>query len=390
MRILLVHNYTEGFATGGEGRVFEDEAQILEQNGHDVYKLFCSNSEATEANLFGKAKAFWYAPWSPDGYARVNRAIREHKPDIVHIHNFFLVLSPSIFQAAKDNDVPVVVTLHNYRLVSPCSLLLRNGEICELCVGRNPWRILMYRCYRNNFLYSLLRYRFYYQSQKRYNWLSGIDRFIALTDFGKQMYVRGKLPAHKIRVKSNSIKDPLHGENPTKPGHGALFIGTITPEKGVCHLVDAWRKIDYPLDFFGDGSLRKKLENIASERMTFHGVVSRDEISEKLKQCAFLVMPSICFEGLPLVLLEAMAAGRPAVASRLGAMAHVVEDGVTGLLFEPGNTVDMREKINMMISNPSLCEQYGAAARRRYLDLYTPEITYRNLMKIYTEVLSER
>lgn len=388
MRILLIHNYTEGFAIGGEGKVFEDERKILEEHGHVVHPLICSNSEATEANLIGKAKAFWHAPWSPVGYARVAVAIKEFQPDIIHSHNYFLMLSPSIFRAAKDYYIPVVVTLHNYRLISPCSQLVRNGRICELCVGRNPWRILLYRCYRDNFLYSLLRYRFYYLSQKIHDWHSDIDKFITLTEFGKQMHIRGGIPSHKIIVKPNSCLDPLAGADQTEPGYGALFLGMITPEKGVENLVKAWEDIDYPLDLLGEGSMRKSLEAEAPAPVKFHGVLSYNEVFNKLRQCAFLVMPSIWYEGLPLVLIEAMASGRPVIASRLGAMAKVVEDGVTGLLFEHDNLEDMREKIMNMINSKELRVRLGRAARQRYLESYTPERTYEKLIQIYEETLT--
>lgn len=390
MRILLIHNYTEGFATGGEGKVFEDERKILEEHGHVVHPLICSNSEATEANLIGKAKAFWNASWSPVGYEHVAAAIKEFRPDIIHSHNYFLMLSPSIFRAAKDHHIPVVVTLHNYRLVSPCSLLLRNGRICELCVGRNPWRILLYRCYRDNFLYSMLRYRFYYLSQKFHDWHADIDKFITLTEFGRQMHIRGGIPSDKIFVKPNSCLDPLAGEDPAEPGYGALFLGTITPEKGVENLVKAWGDLDYPLDLLGEGSMRKSLEVQAPAQVRFHGVVSHSEVFNKLSQSAFLVMPSICYEGLPLVLIEALASGTPIIASRRGAMKTVVEDGVTGLLFEPDDVDDMREKVKTMINNRELRARLGRAARKRYLESYTPECTYEKLMQIYEETLTSR
>lgn len=388
MRILLAHNYTKGFATGGEGHVVEDEANILEAHGHKVCKLFCSNSEATDASLFGKACAFWNAPWSHDGYNRMATAIREFKPDVVHVHNFFLIFSPSVFKAAYDLNVPVAVTLHNYRMVSPCSQLLRNDKICELCVGRNPWRILLYRCYKNSFWASLLRYRSYYSSRRKYKWERYINAFVALTDFGKTKLMQSGLPEEKLFVVPNCASDPIDGQEPTKLGRGALFVGTVTRDKGISQLIEAWRKIDYPLTIVGEGDLRKDLEASAPKHVRFVGVQPRERVKQFYSNCAFIVMPSLCYEGFGLVSIEAMAMGRAVAVSGHGAVGSVVEDGVNGLHFIPGNVGDMRMKMQRLIDDHELTRKLGQCGRRTYLAKYTPEKHYENLMKTYEKISS--
>ena len=238
MRVLLVHNYTGKYAKGGEGNVFEDEADLLRAHGHDVRQYKCTNAEIMEGSLLQKLRAFINAPWSQYGYRVIREQIEEFKPDIIHIHNFFFILSPSVFRAAKDAGVPVVVTLHNYRFICPCSQLLRNGRICELCINKNPWRIMLYRCYRNSFWASLFRYLVYYLSKKKYGWLDDIDGFIALTEFAKHKYVQAGLPGERIYVKPNFIADPLSNnsfsENQKEYG---LFAGRISPEKGLDNLL---------------------------------------------------------------------------------------------------------------------------------------------------------
>ena len=390
MRILLVHNYTQGCATGGEGHVFEDEARILQENGHEVQKLFCSNSEATDASLTGKIRAFWLAPWSSDGYARMAKAIQAFKPDVVHVHNFFLILSSSIFKAARDHGVPVVVTLHNYRMVSPCSQLLRNGSICELCVGRNPWRILLYRCYKNSFWASLLRYRIYYLSRKIHRWERYVDAFVVLTAFGKAKMKEGGLPEDRLFIVPNCTTDPLGPNSAVPPGKGALFIGRLSAEKGMVNLIEAWRRIDYPLTIVGDGNLRSQLERTASSQVRFVGEQKIENVIQFLQDCAFLVIPSIWYEGLPLVLVEAMAQGRAVAVAGHGAMGAIVQNGQTGVHFKPGDVSDLREKVQQLIANPDLVHRLGLEGRKVYLSNFTPQKHYEALMETYKTVFSRR
>jgi glycosyltransferase involved in cell wall biosynthesis len=390
MKILIVHNYTQGFATGGEGHVFEDEATILQNHGHEVYKLFCSNSEATDARLIGKLRAFVNAAWSKDGHRRMSQAIEQFKPDIIHVHNFFLIYSPSIFKAAFDHGVPAVVTLHNYRMVSPCSQLLRNGKICELCVNRNPWRILIYRCYKKSFWASLLRYRIYYLSRKIHHWENYVDKFFALTCFGKDKLIESGMDASKLHILPNAVPDPLKNEPLSAPGNYALFIGMVEQHKGIERLIEAWQTIDYPLIVVGDGNLRKSLQSICPDNVNFLGIQSRQKIAELLRDCAFLVMPSIWYEGLPLVVLEGMSMGRAIVGSGHGAIAAVVKEGISGLHFMPGDVSDMRKKIKRLISDPELCRKLGENGRNEYLSLYTPERHYETLINSYEEVIRRR
>ncbi len=390
MNILLVHNYPKGFATGGEGHVFEDEAIILESNGHKVNKLFCSNSEATESNIINKFFYFKNATWSTDGYKRMESAIKIYNPDVIHVHNYYLILSPSIFQAAYDNNIPVVVTLHNYRMISPCSQLLRKNKICELCVGRNPWRILLHRCYKTSFWASLLRYRIYYSSRKKYNWERYVDLFIALTDFAKSKFIEGRMNKEKIYVVPNCIHDPKGEKVTNNNGYGALFVGRISKEKGISQLIEAWRHINYPLTVVGEGSLQKKLEKIAPENVNFVGLKTRNDIIELYKNCAFVVIPSIWYEGLPLVSIEAMAMGRAIAASGHGALSSIVEDGITGLHFKSGDISDMREKIQRLINDNELTRKLGQKGRERYLEKYTPQKHYENLITLYEKAISNK
>jgi len=386
MRILTVHNHYGHYLTGGEGNVLDAESELLEMHGHKVRKYVRTNSEVLNASLFDKIRAFWEAPWSENGYEAISREIKHFRPDVVHVHNFFLIISPSIFRAAKDAGVPTVATLHNYRLLSPCSQLIRNGKICELCLNRNPWRIMFHRCYRNSFWASLLRYRVYYMSKNKHRWLDDIDAFIALTQFGKDKFVEGGLPAERIYVKPNYVPDFSGLQLDYFHREGAVFVGRLSAEKGLKTLMNAWRRIDYPLAVLGDGPIRGEIESLAPKNVSFFGTVSHQEVLEQMKKAKFLVFPSEWYEGFPCVLVESLSMGLPVIASSLGAMAEIIDDGRTGLLFEPGNSEDLCKKVQILIEDRQLGKQIGLAVRQEYLDKYTPEKNYKILLDIYSRI----
>lgn len=387
MRILTLHNYTGNYAFGGEGKVFEDETRLLRDHGHEVCQYKCTNSEIMEAKLHKKIKAFINAPWSKSSYRTNQETIEKFKPDIMHVHNFFFILSPSIFRAAKDAGIPTVVTLHNFRFISPCSQLLRNGQICEICLNKNPWRIMLYRCYRKSFMANLFRYRIYYWGKKKYRWINDIDSFIALTEFGREKYIEGGLPAEKIYVKPNFIDDPITGGKNAPNGHGAIFVGRISKEKGLKTLMQAWLNVDYPLTVVGDGPQMAEIKSIAPKNVLFVGEKSNEEVMRAIQEASFMVFPSELYEGFPLTILEAMAAGRAVIASDLGPRGEMVHDKKTGLLFRAGDPDDLGEKAKYLADHPLHCTEMGRAARQEYLEKYTEKINYRMLIEIYEQTI---
>ena len=383
MRILTVHNYPGDYALGGEGNVFEQEAEMLCEHRHAVLPFRCTNAEFMTANIIKKARAFWNAPWSPYGYRLIQEQIRRFRPDVMHVHNFFFVLSPSILKAAKDAGVPTVTTLHNFRLISPCSQLFRNGRVCEKCVGRNPWRIMLYRCYKDSFLASLFRYNIYYRGKQRYQWIDLIDAFIALTEFGKRKYVEGGMPGDRIHVKPNFVDDPLCGTASSPGSEGAAFIGRISSEKGILTLLKAWHDVDYPLTIVGKGPQMSEARRMAPKNVVFLGERPREEALAVMKRMSFVLFPSILYETFGLAIVEAMALGRAVVASNLGPRKELVRDGETGLLFQPGDEADLRQKVSRLIANPDICKEMGSNGRRDYLDKFTKEKNYERLLSIY-------
>jgi glycosyltransferase involved in cell wall biosynthesis len=389
VRILLVHNLYGHGAQGGEDGVLRREAALLESRGHTVRVFTCLNAEATAAPALTKLLYFLDAAWSPSGADRIRREIDLFRPDVMHVHNFWLVLSPSIFEAARQAGVATVMTLHNYRLACVGGTLMCGGQPCEDCLGRPSLRGVWRRCYRHSAASSLAVWRMLREAERRGVWQRDVDRFIALTEFGRAKFVAAGLPADRIIVKPNFLDDPMAGLDPEAPGHGALFIGRLAEEKGVRTLLEAWQPMAYPLTILGDGPLAEEGRAAATPHVRLAGHVAGDAKFEHLARARLLVVPSEWYEGLPTVILEAMAMGRPVVASRRGAMAESIDDGRTGLLFEPGNAADLRAKVERLAGDATLAAALGREARRRFLERYTAEANYPQLINIYKAALGQ-
>ena len=389
MRILIVHNHYGDFATDGEGQVVRAECDLLRSQGHVVSLFAASNGEFDRLPLIEKCRSLWQVGWSESGHARIRAAIDLFRPDLMHVHNYWFRLSPSVFAAAKEQGVATVLTLHNYRLLCPAAVCLRNGKPCELCVDGNASRILIHRCYPGgSWIKSALAYRLYRETRRRQTLTDLVDAYIALTEFGRHKAIAAGVPRDRLYVKPNFMMDPLREtETPTTPAKGAIYVGRVAPEKGVLGLVAAWRHVDYPLSIVGDGPQMREARNAAGRQVTFLGRRPHDDAVRLIREAAFLVFPSEWYEGFPLTLLESMAVGRTALASDLGSRREMVSDGQTGLLYRSGDIQDLASKAARLISNERLCSAMGSAARETYLAKYTPATNYDLLMRIYERAL---
>jgi glycosyltransferase involved in cell wall biosynthesis len=391
MRILIVHNHYGDYAQGGEANVMEAEARLLSEHGHTVVKYERANAEIEKGGILVKANVARNVVWSESAYDAIHSVILKFRPDLMHVHNYWLLLTPAIFSAAKRNGVATVLTLHNYRLVCPGGQFLRDNKPCELCLGGRPWRVLAYRCYPGgSMLKSCLSLRLYIETRKRKYLASLVDAYIALSDFGRNKFVQGGLPGERIYVKPNFMDDPCRESQVPPPGKGAIFVGRISPEKGFGTLIKAWQGLNYPLTVVGGGPLAERGRRLASVSVRFTGQIPQNDAIELCRQAALFVFPSECYEGFPLSLLEAMALGRAIVASDLGSRREMIEHGVSGLLFEAGNATDLREKVMTLIENPGLRTSLGNAARRVYQDRYTAESNYEMLIDIYNRAIKNK
>lgn len=385
MRVVQAHNYYQ--QPGGEDSVVAAEHSMLFDAGHEIYQFNVSNNEIV--GPWKVLKTALQAPYSPVAGAKMSAILLEFQPDLVHVHNFFPLLTPAIYDACRTLDVPVIQTLHNYRIVCAGALLMRNGRPCEDCVSGSPYNAVMHGCYRNSPPASWAVARMVDTHRRRRTWEAKVDRLIALTEFAKSRFVNAGIPSDRIAVKPNFVVDRQVSETGV-PRLGALFVGRLSPEKGLSTLLQAWISSDVPLRIVGDGPLLEWARTMALPDAEVLGRLGENAIVSEMGRAEFLVMPSEWYEGFPMVLAEAFCQGLPVITSRLGSMAEIVEDGVTGLHFTPGDAVDLAVKVRWAAEHPEEMRQMGLNARRVYEQKYTPETNYRQLIAIYEAAIEER
>lgn len=386
MRILLVHNYYQ--LPGGEDQVYSAEASLLQAYGHRLSHFTMNNEIIRKMNPFVLATK---TIWNLDVYKRLKNRIESERPELVHFHNIFPLISPSAYYACRDTGVPIVQSLHNYRLFCLNALLLRDGKICEECIGRLlPWPGILYSCYKNSRRASAVTASMLLFHRLRKTYINLIDLYIALTLSSKNKFIQGGLPQLNIVVKPNFVS--------VDPGLSAelrncvLFVGRFDVEKGIDTLLEAWRGFPaIPLKAVGAGPLfldaQKKYEQDRGTQIELTGAIAHEEVLFLLQAARLLVVPSRTFENFPLVIAEAFACGVPVIASRLGVMAEIVEDGKTGLLFTPGDAEDLAAKVEWAWNHPVEMAEMGKSARREYEEKYTAERNYQMLMEIYQKAI---
>ena len=386
MRVLLVHTHYQSNAPSGEDIVFDDECQLLREHGHEVIVYERHNDDIKIFSPQQKVALLWRTTWSRESYRQIRDLIRREKPEVAHFHNTFPLISPSAYYACQDEDIPVVQTFHNFRFFCAEGNFFRDGHACEECLQHRAWRSLRYACYRSSKAQTLPMATMIWFHQQKDTWARQIDVFIALTEFARRKYIQAGLPADRIAVKPNFMNYP------PEPSYGnqgyAIFLGRLRYEKGVKTLLAAWKKLtNVPLKILGDGVQRAELEDIVKKEKLFNveflGFLPHAKAVQWLQNARFLILPSIVYESFPLTIREAFACGKPVVASRLGAMAAIIEDGKTGLLFEPGNPDDLAAKVCKLMENENAVIKMGKAARAEFETKYTAERNYEMLMDIY-------
>ena len=387
-RILVAHNaYLQ---KGGEDTVVEAETEMLAQRGHPV-KVFARTNQAIRS--MSRSSLVAQTVWSSSSSAELLQLLRDFKPDVVHVHNTFPLLSPSIYWAAARHRLPLVQTLHNFRLLCPQAMFLRQGRVCEDCLGRLPWRGILRKCYRDSVAQSAVLTSMLGVHRLIGSYQDKVTRYIALNEFCRGKFIEGGLPANKILIKPNFVdweSSPVLGSDPAQRSHPTrlLYVGRLSPEKGINVLVDAVRQLGgIELRVAGTGPEADRLEN--ENGLKALGALPPENVRTEMTQALALVMPSLWYENFPRTLVEAFACGLPVIGSRLGALAELIEEGRTGLLFEPGNAADLAEKIRWALANPNAMRTMGKAARAEYEAKYTAERNYQQLMAIYAEAIAE-
>ncbi len=387
MKVLIAHNYYQ--QPGGEDIVFEAEARLLSGHGHDVLTFRENNRNIRPDSFLQSLKVAGQTIWSQSSYNELAKLLRQHRPDVVHFHNTFPRISPSAYYACREMRVPVVQTLHNYRVVCPAATLFRDGRVCEECVHHSLLRSVRYGCYRQSRPATAAVAAMLAVHRQRATWDRMVDCYIVLTEFARQKLAAAGLPQSKLTVKPNFLED--RSSSGAHSGNYALFAGRLTPEKGLATLLEAWSKVrSGPLWIAGDGPLQPLLHSKAPDDIKYLGWKPRNEITELMKSARFLVFPSQWYEGFPMTIVEAYACGTPVVASALGSMREIVDDGLTGLHFIPGNADDLARKVAWAWSHPREMQQMGINARQKFEANYTAEKNVAMLTAIYESVAGNR
>jgi glycosyltransferase involved in cell wall biosynthesis len=388
MKILSVHSSYQ--LPGGEDHVFAQEADLLRSYGHEVVLYQASNHQVKGVNplvLLGNTI------WNRSIRQELRVLMQREKPDIVHVHNTFPVISPAVYYAAREAAIPVVQTLHNYRLLCPAATLFRDGHVCEDCVGKAiPWPGVAHGCYRRSRLATAAGAAMIATHHYKQTWSEAVSAYIALTEFARGKFIEGGLPAEKIFVKPNYLQtDPGPGEG---KGNYAFFVGRLTPEKGIGTLLEAWRHLgqDLPLQIAGVGRLAAEVEKASNEleSVTWLKWLPRADILQRMKDASMLIVPSTWYEGFPMVLVEAYAVGLPVLASNLGSMSSIVVHQRTGLHFAPGQAGDLVDKVRWFLAHTEEAARMRETARLEYESKYAGERNYAQIVSIYESVLSAR
>jgi glycosyltransferase involved in cell wall biosynthesis len=384
MKILVAHNYYKD--RGGEDVVFENEVRLLKSAGQEVRAITVSNDtiKSPLENLMTAIRA----AKNPTGVASMAQAIREFQPNIVHVHNFFPLLSPAVYQVCHLAGIPVVQTLHNFRTFCAAAVLAREGNICRLCINGSPIWAVRYRCYRGSIIGSAAVARMIAVHRKQKTWSTLVDRYIALSRFGRDLFIEAGFPAERIDIKPNFIEDP--GVPPDDISrNGVLFVGRLSSEKGVRYLVEACASRGYPLRIVGTGPEFPRIRQLASPNVIFLGNLRREVVLDEMRRAAVIVLPSIWYEGMPMVVIEAFASATPVIVSRIGALPEIVEDGVTGFHVPPANSNALAERIGHVLRNPDEARRLGQAGRRTFLREYTSSTNLKLLEAIYERCLQD-
>ncbi|MFF3554245.1 glycosyltransferase [Streptomyces tsukubensis] len=395
MHILVVHNRYSSAQPSGENQVVDQEVGLLRAAGHRVELFERRSDDIAARSLPGKAAVPLLVPWNPAVRRELAARLRTDRPDVVHIHNVFPLLSPAVLAACADAGVPAVATLHNYTQVCPPGTLHRDGRLCTDCVG-SPLSLPAVRhgCYRNSRAATVPLALSLTVNRRR--WWSGVERFFCISAAQRDVLVRNGMPPERLVVKHNFVPDP--GARRTGPGEQLLFLGRLAETKGVRLLMAAWDAlaadggVGVPLVLAGAGPLEGEVTAWAAGRddVRYAGLYDPAQCREAVARSVAVVAPSMSLETFGLVVAEAMAAGVPAVAAGHGAFVELVDDGVTGLLHQPGDQESLVSCLRRITADPARNRELGRAARRRYEQDFSPDVGLKRLEHEYRSAIADR
>ena len=389
MKILAIHNFHRKGSASGDDQVFKAETALLEQHGHEVIRYTVLNDEFDNAGIAGKVSATLGMLWSRKNHKAVQNIIRTEHPDIVHIHTFFPLLSPSVLYAAKRCSVPVIATIHDTRFICPCATSLRGTELCNECGDGHYLRMCKYGCFKNSKVQSLIVAGSFKYHRIRRSFYDQIDKYICLNDNQIKLLEAIGFDQEKITKKYNFVSDSEANLKAVKvdglPNRYVVFYGRIGEEKGIRVLMQVWEKLSIPLVIMGGGPLEDEFKQWADKKKNvyFLSYTEHNKYLSIVKGAEFVVFPSIWYEGCSMVEIEAMSLGKVLVATDLGFSEEAIVDGYNGAKFRLGDTEGFVNKIEELWNAHGKCEEMGQNARTEYEKKYKPEANYYEIMKIY-------
>lgn len=385
-RILSVHNRYQ--IRGGEEEVRDAERSLLEQRGHIVDIYEDSNDRL---DSLGAIQTAVNTTWSSPTYKNIKRQLRDHSYNVVHVHNTLPLISPSVYYAAKESGVPVVQTLHNYRLLCPNALFFRDGQVCEDCLGKIiPWSGIKHACYRENRIASGVVAAMLTAHHLMKTWSEQVDLYIALTEFARRKFIEGGIPAEKIVVKPHFV-DPDPGVGSGSGGY-ALYVGRLSVEKGIDVLLDAWKHLNgaIPLKIVGDGPLRERVIEATQTlpKVEWLGRKPIREVYDFMGEAMMVVVPSKWYETFGRVIIEAFAKGTPVIAANIGAIAELVDSEQTGLHFKSANSEELAAQVEWALIHTADLLGMRQKSRSEFESKYTAQKNYQELLEIYAQASS--
>lgn len=386
MRILQIHNFYK--QAGGEDTVFEQEAQLLRAHGHTVEQLTFSNNNVTSKK--DKLQAALGVVYNPQSASIISKSIKRFKPDVVHVHNFFPLVSPGVFWVCRKYKVPVVMTLHNYRLICPSAVLYYDGQVqLENVQQRFPLKPILKGVYRGSKVETASVVLATGVHKLLGTWRGKVNKFIALTPGAAALFQNSSLhlKPEQLSIKPNFTADPGLGAA-TREDY-FLYLGRLTEEKGIRTLLKAHTLKPFPLRIIGTGPLQALVEEYAAKHpaVEYMGFLPREEAMEQLKKARALIFPSEWLETFGMTAVEAFATGTPVIASKIGGGAHLVQHQHNGMHYTPGDAQELARQVELLQQLPDLARALGQNARNDYEQLYTPDINCQMLVSIYEDVI---
>lgn len=387
MRILVIHN-KYGKHSGEETAVYA-QIDLLREKGHTVFSYFRS-SEELETMPLGKMKAFANALYNPKSIRALNELMEQEKPDIVHIHNLYPFISPAILPHIKKFNIPVFMTVHNYRLLCPNGLFYTHGNICEKCTGGiREWNAIINNCEGSMFKSTGYALRNYWARKAKY-YTENIDAFLCLTNFQLKKLVSDGLQESKCFLLGNMYEANSEILPQQEKGKYVGYVGRISEEKGVNVLIEAARMLpEIKFKLAGNVSEGNSIVNEAPENVEFVGFMDKSGLAEFYSKSLFIVFPSVCYETFGFTLLEAMAHEKAIIASNIAGVPEIVEENNNGLLFSPGSAEELRSKIEFLAQSPGLIAKFGKNGLNKVSKKYSKDLYYNNLLKLYNQFVND-